>query len=50
MVAAGLCLNGAVMYLGVRLLGLYYLFAQCIATAVTLGMNFLVARIWVFRP
>jgi len=49
MVAAGLCLNSAVMYLGIRMLGLYYLFAQCIATAVTLAMNFLVARIWVFR-
>jgi putative flippase GtrA len=49
MVAAGFCLNSALMYSGIRMLGLYYLFAQCIATAVTLAMNFLVARIWVFR-
>jgi len=50
MAAAGLCMNNAVMYLGVRVLGFYYLIAQCIATCVTLGMNFVVARIWVFRP
>lgn len=49
MVAAGFCLNSALMYSGMRMLGLYYLFAQCIATAVTLAMNFLVSRIWVFR-
>jgi putative flippase GtrA len=50
MALGGLCLNSAVMYLGIRILGLYYLFAQCLATLVTLAMNFLVARIWVFRP
>jgi putative flippase GtrA len=49
MVVAGLCLNGTIMYLGVRVLGLYYLFAQCLATLVTLVMNYLMARVWVFR-
>jgi len=48
MVAAGLCLNCTFMYLGVRVLGLYYLFAQCMATLVTLVVNFILARTWVF--
>ncbi len=45
----GLALNTLLMYLGTEILGLYYLLAQVIATAMVLIWNFTLNGIWTFR-
>jgi putative flippase GtrA len=46
---SGLTLNTLLMYLGNQVLGLYYLLAQVVATAVVLVWNFTLNGLWTFR-
>ncbi len=41
---AGLLVNGAVMLIGVNLLGLHYLIAKCVAAGFTFTCNFIARR------
>jgi putative flippase GtrA len=40
----GLLVNGAVMFIGVNLLGLHYLIAKCVAAGFTFTCNFIARR------
>lgn len=46
----GLAINTATVWFLAQHLGLHYLIAQVVATALTLCWNFLVARHWAFAP
>jgi putative flippase GtrA len=46
----GLGLNSLVMQIATATLGLHYLAAQLVATALVLIWNFLANRCWVFKP
>lgn len=46
--AAGVVLNGALMYAGTRILGVHYLVAQVMATGMVFASNFLGNRLWTF--
>jgi putative flippase GtrA len=50
--AIGLCVNALVMYLAVRLAGLHYLLAKCVAAGFTFACNFATRRqlLFVRRP
>jgi putative flippase GtrA len=41
---AGLLVNGAVIFIGVNLLGMHYLIAKCVAAGFTFTCNFVVRR------
>ncbi len=45
----GLLINTCVFMLSIKYLGVYYLVAQIIATAVTLVWNFTVNNLWTFK-
>jgi putative flippase GtrA len=45
----GLGLNTSLMYVGVHILGFYYLLGQVLATGVVLLWNFFANRWWTFR-
>jgi putative flippase GtrA len=47
MASCGTVLNGLIVK-GLTLAGLYYMFAQVVATIVVLGFNFYVSRKWIF--
>ncbi len=47
--AAGLVLNTAFMWVGVRLLGAHYLVSQVITTVLVLIWSFIANRFWTFR-
>jgi putative flippase GtrA len=46
---SGLCLNTAIMWSLADQLGMFYLAAQAVATALVLFWNFLANRLWTFR-
>lgn len=45
----GLCLNAAVMHLGIRILGWHYLLTQVLSTGLVLLWNFTANALWSFR-
>ncbi|MEZ5594753.1 MAG: GtrA family protein [Gammaproteobacteria bacterium] len=45
----GLCLNAAVMHLGIRVLGWHYLLTQVLSTGLVLLWNFTANALWSFR-
>jgi putative flippase GtrA len=48
--AIGLLINAAVIYIGVRFLGLHYLLAKCLAAGFTFTCNFIARRQLLFVP
>lgn len=49
-VSASMVVNVALMYALVHVLGLYDLLALALTTLMTFGLNYLLSRLWVFRP